>query len=143
MVAVVIGINLLIATGCWYVAWRVWKLRSALSKAADALVAAERATHRVLSGAPQGIGKGETGVYQLRQQYRLLEVKLLRVQQILKLLGLGQLVWQWYGKKLPLSSQSLSNQSLSNQSLSKQSPSKQAARGASKTGLAKSQKPSF
>jgi len=123
MVAVVIVINLLIATGCWYVAWRVWKLRSALSKAADALISAERATHRVLSGAPQGIGRGETGVRHLRQQYRLLEVKLLRVQQILKLLGLGQLVWQWYGKKLPLSMQ--------------------APRAASKTGSPKAQKPSF
>ena len=119
MVAIVIIINLLIATGCWYVAWRVWKLRSALSKAADALISAERATHRVLSGAPQGIGRGETGTRHLRQQYRLLEVKLLRVQQILKLLGLGQLVWQWYGKKLPLS--------------------KQATRVASKTGFTKSQ----
>jgi hypothetical protein len=101
MVTVVIVLNLLIATGCLYVAWQVWKLRSALSKASDALVSAERATHSVLSGAPQGIGRGETGVYHLRQQYQQLEVKLLRVQQILKLLGLGQLVWQWYGKKLP------------------------------------------
>ncbi len=138
MVAVVIVLNLLIVTGCWYVAWRVWKLRSALSNAADALISAERATHRVLSGAPQGIGRGETGVYHLRQQYRLLEVKLLRVQQILKLLGLGQLVWQWYGKKLTLPKQSLLKQSLPKQSLPKQS-----AYVASKTGLPKSQKPSF
>lgn len=123
MVAVIIVINLLIATVCWYVAWRVWKLRSALSKAADALISAERATHSVLSGAPRGIGKGETGVRQLRQQYRLLEVKLLRVQQILKLLGLGQLVWQWYGKNLPRS--------------------KQVTRSASKTGLPKAQKTAF
>jgi hypothetical protein len=101
MVAVVIGLNVLIATGCLSVAWQVWRLRSALSNAADALILAERATHQVLSGAPQGIGRGETGVYHLRQQYRQLEVKLLRVQKILKLLGLGQLVWQWYGKRLP------------------------------------------
>jgi hypothetical protein len=123
MVAVVIILNLLIATGCLYVAWQVWKLRSALSRAADALVSAERATHHVLSGAPQGIGKGETGIYHLRQKYQLLEVKLLRVQQILKLLGLGQLVWRQYGKKLPLFKQSM--------------------RTATKTGLAKPQKPSF
>jgi hypothetical protein len=123
MVAVVIILNLLIATGCLYVAWQVWKLRSALSKAADALVSAERATHRVLSGAPRGIGKGETGAYHLRQKYQLLEVKLIQVQQILKLLGLGQIVWRWYGKKLPVF--------------------KQSVRAAAKTGLAKPQKPSF
>jgi hypothetical protein len=99
MVAVVIVLNLLIGVGCLVVARRVWKLRSALSKAADALISAERATHNVLSGAPQGIGKGETGVRSLRRQYQNLEVKLLRVQQILKLLGLGQLVWQWYGNR--------------------------------------------
>jgi hypothetical protein len=101
MVTVVITINMLIASGCLYVAWQVWKLRIALSRAADGLIAAERATAQVLSGAPQGIGRGETGVYQLRQQYQQLEIKLQRVQQILKLLGLGQLVWQWYGRKLP------------------------------------------
>jgi hypothetical protein len=123
MVAVVIILNLLIATGCLYVAWQVWKLRSALSRAADALISAERATHHVLSGAPRGIGKGETGVYHLRQKYQLLEVKLLRVQKILKLLGLGQLVWRRYSKKLPLF--------------------KQSVRAAPKTGLTKSQKPSF
>jgi hypothetical protein len=123
MVTVIIVLNLLIAIGCLFVAWQVWKLRSALGKAADALISAERATHKVLSGAPRGIGKGETGIRSLRRQYQLLEVKLLRVQQILKLLGLGQLVWQWYGKKLP--------------TLQK------ARRATSKTGLARSQKPSF
>lgn len=107
VVAVVIIINLLIATGCLYVAWQVWKLRLALSKATDALVSAERATHNVLSGAPQGIGQGETGVYYLRQRYQVLEAKLLRVQQILKLLGLGQLVWRRYGKNLPVLKQSV------------------------------------
>jgi hypothetical protein len=123
MVAVVIVLNLLIAIGCLYVAWQVWKLRSALSKASDAMVSAERATHRVLSGAPRGIGKGETGVRSLRRQYQRLEVKLLRVQQILKLLGLGQLVWRWYGKKLPLGQKT--------------------GRADLKTGSAKSQKLSF
>jgi hypothetical protein len=101
MVTVVIVLNVLIATGCLSVAWRVWKLRSALSNAADALVSAERATHSVLSGAPDGIGRGETGVYHLRQQYQQLEAKLLKVEQILKALGLGQLVWQWYGRTRP------------------------------------------
>jgi ParB-like chromosome segregation protein Spo0J len=116
MVAVVIVLNLLIGVGCLVVARRVWKLRSALSKAADALISAERATDKVLSGAPRGIGKGETGVRSLRRQYQNLEVKLLRVQQILKLLGLGQLVWQWYGKrysqKLPLLKQRASSKTV-------------------------------
>jgi hypothetical protein len=57
MVTVVITINMLIASGCLYVAWQVWKLRIALSRAADGLIAAERATAQVLSGAPQGIGR--------------------------------------------------------------------------------------
>ncbi|MCU0565655.1 MAG: hypothetical protein MUF49_03560 [Oculatellaceae cyanobacterium Prado106] len=99
MVIVVIGFNVAISLVCLAIAGRIWKLRSALAKAADALDSAERATDRVLSRAPQGIDRGQSGTYRLRQQYRQLELKLLQVQQILKVLGLAPLVWQWYGKQ--------------------------------------------
>lgn len=98
MVIVVILFNLILAIACLYVAWRIGQLRSALAKAADAMISAERATHRVLAGAPRGILRGQTGIYQLRQQYQHLELRLQRVQKILSLLGLTKVVWQWYGR---------------------------------------------
>jgi hypothetical protein len=96
MVYIVITLNLLIASLCFYVAWRLWTLKLALTSAADALVVAERATHRVLSPAPGAVIKRQEGIYHLRQHYHRLEIKLERVQKILSLLGLGRFVWQWY-----------------------------------------------
>jgi hypothetical protein len=92
MLATVVVINVLLAIGCFYVAWRVWKLRLALSRAANALIAAERSTHKVLSGAPEAILKGQMGSRQLRQSYQQLEPKFQQARQALALLSLGNTV---------------------------------------------------
>lgn len=99
MVTVVLILNGLIALLCLYGAWQVCRWRSILATAADALIAAERATHRVLHTAPQAIATGQIGSSQLRQQYQLLSLQLQQVQQILSLLGLGQLAWRQYKRK--------------------------------------------
>ncbi|KAM3091066.1 hypothetical protein ACKFKG_27035 [Phormidesmis sp. 146-35] len=92
MLVTVVVINVLLAIGCFYTAWRVWKLRLALSKAADALIAAELSTHKVLSGAPEAILKGQMGSRQLRQSYQQLEPKFQQARQALALLSLGSRV---------------------------------------------------
>lgn len=99
MVTVVIALNGLITLLCLYAAWRVWKLRRVLAAAADALILAEKNTHAVLANAPRGIGTKQQGTRQLRQQYRQLEMQLLKAQQALELAGLSRFVWQWYGKR--------------------------------------------
>lgn len=99
MVTTVLILNGLIALLCLYAAWQVCRLRSTLSAIADSLTAAERATHRVLHGAPQAITTGQLGTAQLRQHYRLLTLQLQQVQQVLALLGMGQLVWRQYKRK--------------------------------------------
>ncbi len=86
----VIVLNFLLAAYGFHLAWQLWKLRRAFSQAADALILAERHTHRVLSGAPSGIERRELGVYQARQTYRKLEPKFQHVQQALAVLGLGR-----------------------------------------------------
>jgi environmental stress-induced protein Ves len=96
MVTVILMFNLLIALGCLYVAWRVWQLRRVLVRVTATLTIAERSTHRVLYGAPNKILRGQTGVYQLQQQYQQVALQLQKAQQILALLGMGQLVWQRY-----------------------------------------------
>ncbi len=99
MVTVVIGINLLIAVLCLYAAWQVWKLQKILARAADALTTAERCTYAVLAGAPNAIARGQVSTNRLRQQYRNLELQLLKAQQILALTGLSRFVWQWYTRR--------------------------------------------
>lgn len=100
MVVVVVICNLLIAGVCLYVAWQVWKLRKALAAAADALVIAERSTYAVLHGSPEFVLRGQGGTHHLRQQYRQLELQIRKVEQILSLLGVGQIVWQWYARSM-------------------------------------------
>jgi hypothetical protein len=98
MTTIVLILNGLIAVLCLYAAWQLCQLRSALANAADALTIAERTTHRVLYNAPATISSGQLGSLQLRQRYRLLIWQLQQVQQILSLLGLGQVVWRYYIK---------------------------------------------
>lgn len=91
MVILVVILNSLIGLGCLYATWRMWHLRRTLAAIADALVIAERNTHRVLHNAPNTITKGQLGVYQLRQQTRQLQ----QMRQILALVGIGQSLLQW------------------------------------------------
>jgi len=86
----VIVLNFLLALYGFYLAWQVWNLRRAFSRAADVLIIAERNTHNVLNGAPEGIKRKELGVRQLRQKYRQLEPKLHQAQKALVLIGMGR-----------------------------------------------------
>ncbi|MBE9125594.1 MULTISPECIES: hypothetical protein [unclassified Coleofasciculus] len=90
MVTVVVVFNVLISLLGFYVAWRVWKLRRVLARAADIVAAAERSTYAVLHGTPKTIYRGQLGVEGLRDRYQQLEVQLQRVQRVLLILGLFQ-----------------------------------------------------
>lgn len=103
MLKVVLILNLLIAGLCWYVVWRVWQLRCALSRVTNALVVAERSTHRVLYRAPEAILQGQSNTYQLRYQYQQVLLQIQQVRQILTLLGLGQVIWRQYRNSWQLS----------------------------------------
>ena len=88
MFTAVIVINLTICLLCFFVAWKVWKLRQALGRVADTLIEAERHTHAVLYGAPNAIIKGRRGTRGLRNQYGRLNARLVKVQQILAVMTL-------------------------------------------------------
>lgn len=99
MVTVVLVLNSFIALFGFYVAWRLWQLRVALTHTTEALTAAERATQRVLSRAPQTFHNRQRGLRHLRQHYRRVGLHLQRVEQLLAILGLSQAVWQWYRRR--------------------------------------------
>ncbi|MBW4523888.1 MAG: hypothetical protein KME18_01645 [Phormidium tanganyikae FI6-MK23] len=90
MLISVIVLNLLIALYGFHLAWQMWNLRRTFSQAADALILAERNTHNLLGGAPQGIERRELSVRQFHQNYRQLEPKLQQARQALALIGMGR-----------------------------------------------------
>lgn len=100
MITLVITFNLLLALGCFYLAWKVWQFRRAVATTADVLLLAEKNTHAVLHGAPDAILKGQMGTHQLRQSYQRLEPQYQQVRRALTLLSLGQTVWR--RTRLPL-----------------------------------------
>jgi hypothetical protein len=94
MLAVTLVCNVMIGLLCCYSAWRLWQLKCRLAKAADTLLACDRAVHRVLDRAPSAIDKGHAGIHQLRKRYQSLEPQLQRAQQALALLSLSQTLWR-------------------------------------------------
>lgn len=93
MLTLVVTFNLLLALGCFYLAWKVWRFRRAIAAVTDALLTAERRTHAVLHGAPNAILKGQIGTHQLRQSYQKLAPQYQQVRRALALLSVGQTVW--------------------------------------------------
>lgn len=94
MLAAVLMVNALIALICFCAAWQIWRIRRKLAQVTKALTLYERSTHAVLNGAPTGIGMGQKGIYQLRQQYQQLEPQMQKLQRVLSLVSLGQTVWR-------------------------------------------------
>jgi flagellar biogenesis protein FliO len=93
MVKIVVVINTLIALMLLYVAWRVRQLQLKLGQIADSLSAYECQTHAALRGTPVAINTGRLVIHQLRQGPQP-DLQLIRVQQVLTLLGVGKQIWQ-------------------------------------------------
>lgn len=91
---IVVVINLTLALILVYVAWRVWQLRLQLAAIADILSTYERSIHAGLTIAPKTIATSQIAIHQLRQRSLLQDLELLRLQQVLTLLGVGQQIWQ-------------------------------------------------
>ncbi len=90
-VALVVGLNLLIALAGFYLAWHLWQLRNTLADVADNILDWEKNTHAALDPAvtPPNILLGQQGIAALRQQYAQLQRQLQQAQRVLDLVGLG------------------------------------------------------
>ena len=93
MVTIVVIINTLIALTLFYVAWRVRQLHRRVARVTDRLSLYERKIHLVLPGTPEAISIGRLAIHKLRQGSPM-DLKLIRVQQVLTLFGVGQQIWQ-------------------------------------------------
>jgi hypothetical protein len=94
MVTVVVVVNILISLTLLYVAWRLWKIKRSLARAANILVAAERSTQKVLVKAPDFIYIGKRNIRKLRQSNQSIGLRTQQLQQILGLLVLASQWWQ-------------------------------------------------
>jgi hypothetical protein len=100
MVTVVVVINVFISLILLYVAWRVQRLKTRLTRIANIFIAAERSTHAVLPGAPQAFYTSQQNVHNLRQKDQPPQLQIQRLRQILSLVTLGQQVWRRYFLRL-------------------------------------------
>lgn len=94
MVTVVVVINLALALMLMYLAWIMWQVGSQLAQLTDILSTYERSIHAGLGDAPTAITTAQVGIAQLQQRSLLQDLQLLRIQQVLTLLGIGQQIWQ-------------------------------------------------
>ncbi|MEO0984499.1 MAG: hypothetical protein AAFY20_03015 [Cyanobacteria bacterium J06639_14] len=87
MIQLVISLNIVIALLGFYVAWRIWLFKRALTAAAIAIASWERNTHRALDPeiTPELILRGQQATSSLRERYARLEYQMQKLQKIFSL----------------------------------------------------------
>lgn len=104
MTILVLIYNLLFGIACLLVAKKIWAFKCRLSTLADQILGVEQAIHRVLYPAPNAIIKAKTGTRSLRDRYQQAGIQYERVQQILGILSLAQLILRygnWFAPRSP------------------------------------------
>lgn len=87
--------NLLLGLGCLWVAWKLWMWRRSLIRLSYRIVRTEKAVHRVLAPAPEHIRAAQRGTHDLRLHYEQLGIQYERIQQLMGLLSLLQMLWPY------------------------------------------------
>ena len=100
MIQLVIGINIAIALFGFYIAWRIWLVKRALTTAAIALTAWERNTHRVLNPerTPDRLLRGQRATASLREKYVRLDYQLQQLRKIFAIALIGLRLLQRRGR---------------------------------------------
>ncbi|MGE5657530.1 MAG: hypothetical protein ACM37W_13070 [Actinomycetota bacterium] len=94
MLVAVVSINVLLSGLCFYIAWKLWRIRRVLLQVENTLLSLERCSDRVLSRAPHCFSHQQGNVDKLRERYQRLEFQLQRVQQLLSLFALLGRLWR-------------------------------------------------
>ena len=89
---VVVTINSVLAIGLLWLAWQLQQLRRRLVQVTTGFQDTERATHALLCHAPGNIEIGQRGVYGLRGQYAKLTPQVVKLQQLLWIVGRSQVI---------------------------------------------------
>jgi hypothetical protein len=94
MVTFVVLANGLIGVVCLFVALKIWQFRRKLAQITETMLMVERVIHRALNPAPNAILKAKGGTYRLRQNYERLGIQIQKIEGLLVLFRLGEIVWQ-------------------------------------------------
>ncbi|NMF84234.1 hypothetical protein [Nodosilinea sp. P-1105] len=90
VIVIAIGLNLVIALGCFYGAWRLWQLRRSLGAIANALTTWEHHTDHSLNPdtLPPTILRGQRGTAQVRYHYQRLRQQIQQLRQVMVVISL-------------------------------------------------------
>jgi F0F1-type ATP synthase membrane subunit b/b' len=98
MLIAVLILNLLLAMLCWWAIWQVLQLRQALAELTERLSWAESQAQQLQTLPRAAI---QQRLQNLRSQYQQILLRLQQAQQMLSLIGLGQVLWQQLFRRQP------------------------------------------
>ena len=96
MIIIVITLNLIITIFNLYLVVKLWQLRKLLALITKALINCENYLYYVLLITPQIIQKEQNNIYHWRQSYRLWQLQLQKIKQIITLLNWLYRIWRRY-----------------------------------------------
>ncbi|NEP77574.1 MAG: hypothetical protein F6K17_27185 [Okeania sp. SIO3C4] len=93
MLWLVIELNIVISIFCFYLAWRIWKVRQTLLQVQQTLNLINICTSKVLEQTPEIFQLHQQKINQLRQLYKQLDLQVQQVKQIMAMLWLLRTIW--------------------------------------------------
>ena len=93
MIFLIVAVNLSITLLNVYIAVKIWQLRLLIARITTILVNYESYFRIVLKVAPQVIYQGQNNTYLLRQRYRILQLQIDKIRQLIWLLNWSYRVW--------------------------------------------------
>lgn len=93
MLWLVIELNIVISIFCFYLAWKIWKVRQTLLQVEQTLNLIDNCTSKVLDKTPEFFQLHQQKINQLRQLYKQLDLQVQQVKQIMAMLWLVRTIW--------------------------------------------------
>ncbi|NEQ77874.1 MAG: hypothetical protein F6K23_35595 [Okeania sp. SIO2C9] len=93
MLWLVIELNIFISIFCFYLAWRIWKVRQTLLQVEQTLNLIDNCTNKILGKTPEFFQLHQQKINQLRQLYKQLDLQVQQVKQIMAMLWLLRTIW--------------------------------------------------
>lgn len=94
MIFLIIAVNLSITLLNIYIAMRILQLRVLISRITAILINYERYFHVLLITAPEVINQGRNNIYHVRQRYKLLQLQITQIKQLIWLVNQSFQVWR-------------------------------------------------
>ncbi len=98
MLWLVIEFNIVISTFCFYLAWRIWKLKQILLQVEQSLILIQNCTDNILKKSPNFIQLRKYRANKIRELYRQLELQIKQVQQVMAMFWQIRTIWYRLGR---------------------------------------------